>query len=161
MRAWIACVVLGCGCKTDPAPAASPAPAPSKARTLGRLAPVTVTATAALQDPAKDPWSSEYAPHKERLALQRGDLNLDGELSADETAMLDYDKAVAMHARLDRDGDGIVTVIEACEPQGYRISGEPGDCDLDTDRDGNVSVEELEAYLAELRELVKSEQSQR
>jgi EF hand len=79
---------------------------------------------------------------RQKGMLDRFDKDHDGKLSDEERAAMRQERTAAMRTRLDRNNDGVVTPDELQGSRFSRISG-----DADTNHDGNISTEELDAAL--------------
>lgn len=89
----------------------------------------------------------EAARAQREAALQaRLDADGDGVVSEQERADGRRQRATNMHARFDQDGDGKVTAQELSETPFARF-----DSTTDTNGDGQISVEELDAAMKERR----------
>jgi hypothetical protein len=133
----------GCGSCSDASSASPATPPPPAAETKPSPKPALPTVSDnAAPDPKPDPERKDPM-HDRAVKL---DSNGDGIISDEERADAIHRRAVALHARLDKDGDGKVTQAEL--DAAGRIAHRLGDTSkIDTNHDGEISVEEMEAAL--------------
>jgi hypothetical protein len=132
--------LAGCGSCSDAS--SSSTPAPTKPTANAPAAPAAPTQKPSLGDSAK-PGAGRGAWGKGQAEL---DTNGDGIISDEERDAALSRRAVSMHQRLDKDGDGKVTQAELeADPRLARRLGDPSK--IDTNHDGDISVEELQAAL--------------
>jgi hypothetical protein len=172
----VTCLLLAAGCKTDAPESEASSTAAAKDTSSaesggrkGRSGKIDFERRApragqppSLQDQAPSPSEEKRGPddrwgdrrarmeerRKERMA--EIDTNGDGTLSPEELTAARAKRAEEMHGRFDTNGDGKLTADELGEARMFRRNG--GDpAALDTDKNGEISNQELEQGLSSMR----------
>lgn len=122
-------------------PAATTAPAPAADQAAAPAAAAPRPARPALADQPAGADGSGGEERRHRGA--RLDKDGDGVVSDAERAQAMHDRAVSLHQRLDSDGDGKLSPAELASAHGRMHFDDPAA--LDTNKDGDISADELEA----------------
>lgn len=159
-----AALVLAVACKTEAPSPTSPPPggevtggkvrsAKIDVKPLQPVQPTQPTTPAApphldTEDPARGTPEARAESRKRRQA--RLDTNGDGVISDEERAAAAHERAAGMHDRLDSDGNGKLTPAElANAPRRMRFADPAA---IDTNHDGDISADELAAALKARRD---------
>jgi hypothetical protein len=158
-----AALVLAVACKTEAPSPATPAPGEPDTTTKARSAKIDIkpvqpalpAAPPAAGDDkptAGDPPRRDPAPRGEwrKRRDARLDGNGDGVVSDEERTAAMRERVTAMHARLDVDGDGKLTPAELANAPGRMHFDDPAA--VDTNHDGDISADELAAALKARRD---------
>jgi hypothetical protein len=146
-------LVFAVACKTDPpapsAPGATPEGPAGKVRSAKiDVKPVEPAKPALPDEPRAGDPAARQAWRDRRNA--RLDSDGDGVVSDAERAAAMHDRVVNLHARLDADGDGKLTPAELGNARGRMRFDDPAA--LDTNHDGDISADELAAGLKARRD---------
>jgi hypothetical protein len=140
---WIlaltAALALGAGCKKDEPAAPAPAPGADPAK-VERVKP-GLAANPAPSDPAQAGSGDEDG----RGRRDRMDRDGDRAVSDEQRATMLKGRAEMLRKRLDTDGDGKLTLAELGAARGRMHFDDPAS--LDTNHDGDISVDELVAAM--------------
>lgn len=172
----VSCLLLAAGCKTDAPESQASSTATAKdtsAETGGRKgrsgkidfdrprAPRAERPPSLQDSPPseeagsndrRDRWEDRRARMEERRKERMAEIdkNGDGTLSPEELTAARAKRAEEMHGRFDSNGDGKLTADELAEARMFRRNG--GDpTALDTDKNGEISNQELEVGLSTMR----------
>jgi len=158
----IACaLVFAMACKAEAPSPASPAPGGDAPTAKARSAKIDVKpvqpALPATPDDkprlgADDPAGGNPAARGEWRKRREAklDTNGDGVISDEERAAAMRERVAGMHARLDTDGDGKLTPAELANAPGRMHFDDPAA--IDTNHDGDISADELAAALKARRD---------
>jgi hypothetical protein len=169
-----AALVLAVACKTDAPSSATPAPTGEDTAAKARSAKIEVkpvqpalpAAPAAPAPPAPgDDKAGGDSPRGNPAARDewrkrrnaRLDANGDGVVSDEERAAAMRERMTAMRARLDADGDGKLTPAELANAPGRMQFDNPAA--LDTNHDGDISADELAAAMQARRDQRRTERA--
>ncbi|HET7501488.1 MAG TPA: EF-hand domain-containing protein [Kofleriaceae bacterium] len=159
----LATLVVAVACKADaPSPASS---APDKdGSTKARSAKIDVKPVApatpppalpppAAEPPAKEPAADTAAARDDGQQRRNARMDTDGDgvVSSDERMAALRERATTFRQRLDTDGDGKVSYEELSNASSRRMRFEDPAA-LDTNHDGDISVDELAAGIKARRD---------
>jgi hypothetical protein len=105
-----------------------------------RMAEIDSDGDGEISDAEREAWRAK----REAEMKARLDTNKDGVISDDERAAASHQRAMDMHARFDKDGDGKLTPAELEQTPFGRF-----DTTVDSNNDGNITVDELDAAMKE------------
>ena len=153
-----AALVLAVACKTEAPSPASPGPGGEAHSGKARSAKIDLKPSlpaspddpppADTEGPARGTPGAREEWRKRRMA--RLDTNGDGVISDEERAAAARERIAGMHARLDSDGDGKLTPAELANAPGRMHFDDPAA--VDTNHDGDISADELAAALKARRD---------
>jgi hypothetical protein len=151
-------LVLAVACKTEAPSPAAPAPGGEVPGGKARSAKIDIKPTLPASpddpprgdtdDPARGNPGARAEWRKRRMA--KLDTNGDGVISDEERAAAARERIAGMHARLDSDGDGKLTPAELASAPGRMHFDDPAA--VDTNHDGDISADELAAALKARRD---------
>lgn len=154
VKRWLPLVVLALGCKTEKTAAESAA---FGSQTVKSTTSNRRSAHGPAIQPMRDGQGTGSGDRRHRLDVRDPwaytdplDHNADGTVTHDELVVDRYQRAEDLKVKFDANGDGTLTLQEL-GPRGHPVGIRPlGDPEmLDTDKNGEISTDEIDAVLEE------------